>query len=861
MGLAARMVQDINTLVLQLNHILQECIKAPRFQTAMLCQQVFFNPQNAFNRTGLTDAQATKLAEAQERYTRFSGEDYYKQDTQPTRFKALQDNLDAVRINSILQHDKRAKLRNLIKQLQHTLIKLINPNNSHWYNTPLDFNTEFKDFMANNDYNIAPMFASLAGLLATTTLNPDSIDAAFDVDARPDYTPPGINYATQLIKDDHPLAKTIFPTQAQYEHVRNKTAEIPYYALTIRKATCTKEDRGTTNYQPSMMAIGLAAMHKNVDFIYESLNTINESLHKIRNVAQREEGMQRIVHWLYTSASPDYLNMLVLRTGEVDSDFNEFKILGFEEQKIQAYAEHSKADKKTIIPANLTHNESAAISRLKKENLPLSAELQSKLKAQPINLIYQAVNDNQHSQSEAQEHVYTTAQQAKQGEVLKQFTPADVENNTGASVHDEAAIETLHHEIREGELGKQLDQPVFVMMKETMTSQYVNALSKSASVLLLGMTVANLATVREEMARRSSEPGKLAAMVEPLFYTAYAIEIVYIRFKGMEHVERLYQTILAKTSLGEGWITTFRENIGDITYGSKLTPLAIAGLGACAISAIFDIDELIHDIKQQKYAQAVADLLNLSADVFQALAILIEYAAEETMWSSLASVLGPVGWIAALLGLVAVIIANAFSETPLAHWTKHCPLSNVLPDTSVSEYESCTSLLSILQTPTAGISLVSAVSNESYQTIELYVHLPCFDITKTDLQIETTWEREKISTMVIPGALPAVMTDGSAQQPITPIQIKQCCDAQGRVVGMRYIYVDVPVNPRNEISGMMTSSIKIHYRTRLRLYCEQHQYSLPYVAGTKHAASEETNNKVQGINPEEAGWYYCEATY
>jgi hypothetical protein len=731
----------------------------------------------------------------------------------------------------------------------------------------LNFNTEFKDFMANNAYEIAPMLASLAGILSSTTLNPDSIDAAFDVDARPDYTPPGIDYISKLITPAHPLAKTIFPTQENVKGIEKSIKEENDFSGSLHEGICREDDDGTATFNTMMFALGFGAMNKNINLVYQSLNTINDAFVKNHDELQLEKNMHKMVDWFHVTGNTSLSNIYVQRTGTlVDNYAEEYDFLGFEQSRISEYAKQ-KVTQKSLTPSPLTSADKHEISAVKRAGEPLPTELDTKYRNKPIDLLYKAANDNQtNSPNKTPEQGLSAMQKDLQGKTLRQFTPADVLNNTGASITDKAAGNALYEEIRTGELGKKLNQPLYVVDKDS--EQFLRNITgrgtKALAVLLLGMSVVNLVMVRGAVAEQSTKIRKFSALLELLFYTAYAVEVVCIKFKGLENVRLLYHVFEnINPEKDEDWVVAIQNYIDDMSHGVRLTPIALMGVGANLISLVFNISDLLHSIHEHNTGESIADILDISADVLEILAILAEYAAKDSTAYFFLESLGPLGWIASLVSFVAFIVAYNCEETPLQHWTKHCPLSLVLPEKNMTEYESCTSLLSILQTPNASISILNPEEKTGYQSIEVYIKLPCFKIGDVSLQVETTWERENETSQVVTAANSVMIVkniEHAKQTLITPASIKQCCDAQGRVVAMRYIYNDIPVKITHEHEGFISIDTKINYRTRVRLYSQKHKYSLPYVPGTKKLPKESREIKGLRIDTTLPGWYYVEVS-
>jgi hypothetical protein len=722
--------------------------------------------------------------------------------------------------------------------------------------------------MANNAYEIAPMLASLAGILSSTTLNPDSIDAAFDVDKRPEYVPPGVAYIAELV-NGHPLVPTIFPTEENVTSFNKNMRIDADFGAYMRPRQCRKIDDGTTMFNPYMLALGLSSMKKNINLVYQSLNTINDAFVKNHSMVQREANMTKMTNWFHISGVPALSNIQVEHTGDIVGEYaQDYDFIGFGSDRIKAYA-NQKATQDTLTPNPLTSADKHAISTKTRAGEPLPEQLNIKYRNKPIELLYQAANEEQSSYAPQMtpEQGLSDMQRKLQGKILRQFTPDDVVNNTGASLTSKLAGTNLYDEIHEGELGKKLDMPLYTIDKENESAlhEMTEGGTKGLSVLLLGLSLANLVMVRGEVVEEKSKVGKMGRFFEALFYTAYALEVVYVKFQGMENVRFLYHVFEpVKPSEDDDWVVRNQKKLGEVLYGERLTPLAIAGVGASAISLVFSVSDLIYDIKQQKIGEAVADLLNIAADSLEILAILAEYALKGSVADIFLGALGPLGWLASLIGLVATIIAAACEETPLDHWTKHCPLSKIIPDSDMSEYESCTSLLSLLQTPTASIQLLTPPTEKFYQTIEVYVKLPCFTIGDTSLQVETTWEREEIDTRYVTSdtsVMPVNTVKHAKQQFIAPSLIKECCNAQGQVVGMRYVYQNVPVNTKDEALNFASSSTKAVYRTRLRLYSHKHKYSLPYVPGSNKLPNDEPKRTNLSVNLIEPGWYYVQAKF
>jgi hypothetical protein len=729
----------------------------------------------------------------------------------------------------------------------------------------LNFNTEFKDFMANNAYEIAPMLASLAGILSSTTLNPDSIDAAFDVDKRPEYVPPGVAYIAELV-NGHPLVPTIFPTEENVTSFNKNMRIDADFGAYMHTRQCRKIDDGTATFNPFMLALGLSSMKKNINLVYQSLNTINDAFVKNHSMVQREANMTKMTNWFHISGVPALSNIQVEHTGDIVGEYaQDYDFIGFGSDRIKAYA-NQKATQDTLTPNPLTSADKHAISTKTRAGEPLPEQLNIKYRNKPIELLYQAANEEQSSYAPQMtpEQGLSDMQRKLQGKILRQFTPDDVINNTGASLTNKLAGTNLYDEIHEGELGKKLDMPLYTIDKENESAlhEMTEGGTKGLSVLLLGLSLANLVMVRGEVVEEKSRIGKMGRFFEALFYTGYALEVVYVKFQGMDQVKNMYDIFESDADLEKiDWVTEFQHKISKLTDGIELTPIAVMGIGACIISCVFSLADMLDDLKERNYGSAGADLLDIAADVLEILAILAEYAAKDSIAYAFLDTLGPLGWIASLVSLVATIVAYECAETPLEYWTKHCPLSNILPEHNMNEYESCTSLLSILQSPSAIIKVIDSTENKGYQSIEVYIKLSCFNVGNTNLQVETTWERECETSQVVTAANSVIFVkniDHAKQTFFTPSAIKQCCDAQGRVVAMRYIYNNIPVKITHEREGLLDIDTRIQYRTRVRLYSEKHKYALPYVTGSKKLPEESSELTELKIDTTQAGWCYAE---
>lgn len=858
-GLAARLGEDLTYLNLQLQKLMHEATQEKRFQTALLCQQIFFNPKTAFSKT-ITETLPMSAMDG------FDG-------GRPQTITAKKDNvvkeaakyLDRDKVEKILRVKERAAIRNLIEIMQQALIELISNTTPTWYNTPIDFNTEFKDICASCDYNYTQAFASIAGILANTGYNPHSLDHGLDIElsSKAPFVPPAEKYIQQLTNTAHPLYDVLFPSQQQVDDAKKKIQHDPDYAKSITKADCVKQDDGSGSFNTMAFALSFEGVKSNTEALFESMVTLQEKFTRSANEEQRTKNAKQLLKLYKVSGQPLLTEVEVVKTGNVPEGYG---IIGFDKTTINNFKTSNDFYYHSSAANDITPQDKAEMSQHIQAGTDAPRPLKAKFRAQKINLIAQMVKDTQQNGSAANSaYRPQTAYKNINGQVLRQFTASDVENNTGASFTPESNVNDIYQSITEGDLGKDIKATVFAIPKKHIFN-FAKGAGSGLAFILLGMQLYNLTRIRSEAIKYHSLVAEGFKIGEMLGFTLYSIEATYVYFYKAENARNFYHLLSKEIPVkSKDWVNSFQDFTQSIFKVSRLTPLASLGVIACGISAGFSFFDMIHQVKEDNPGEACADLLQMGSDVYTALAILETYAESAAVFESLSAILGPFGLIAAILGIIALVLASIFEETPFEHWAKTCPLSLKDPDKNMTEYASCTSLLSILLTPQVSLRQIGDTNNKAYQSIEVYVALPSFKIGDTSLQVETTYSKETQTQVTLTAggipAPPAIQPNDLPQTTITPTEIQECIDDKNRVVGMRYIYQNIPANLKTTSSLFISDTDQMHYRTRVRLYTNKHRYSLPYVAGQNKSPKTEQLTKHGHIDTTQPGWIYAEGTF
>lgn len=851
LGLAARLCHDLTLLTVQLQRLMHQVCKEPRFQTALLCQQIFFNPNTAFSKKVTETLPLSNIAgvngDAPETITGHVD----------NAVKQAASNLDRDKVNAILRVKQRAAVRNLIHIMQRALVQLISNTQPMWYNSPIAFNTEFTDLCANGEYDYSQVFASMAGILSNVTFNPHSLDSGLDIELAskaPFVPPPGVDYIKQLTQASHPLYRALFPTQTQIDDMQKQVKHDPHYAQSITPEKCHAKDSGDGAFNAMAFAMSFQNMKANTEALLEGLTSMHKSFSRVADKTQAEINLEHTVKWYHASGQPVLAEVKTATTGTIPEGYD---IIGFDQANIEQYYRKTVFDyQQTVESSSLSSADKQVLSQHLRAGSVPPEHIQSKLKLEKINLVAQVVNKNQSAANMGQ--ATTAEEQAFNHKILRQFTQADFINNTGASFIDEASANEIHTSITVGEFGRKLNQKVLIVHKAKPWLDRLDGFNKGLSVLLLAMQTYNLITVRRATVKYKKRSVKAAKIFQLLGYTGYAVEATYLRFQDVEYVRQLYHFYHQLPEENADWVLQYQKFMGNTLGGARLTLLATAGVVAIAIGTVFSVADLLHQIKEDNPGEAAADVIEMGGNIFSVLAIFAEYAGKATVWGAIEEFFSPfsLGLIGAVLGLVALIVAVIFTDTPLEKWTKHCPLSLKHPDNTMTEYTSCTSLLSLLLTPTVTIQQLPQQNNSAYQNIEVYIALPAFTIGDSSLQVETTYAKDDVTTS---GTTSSVTEQGKQQQ-IIPSQIQQCIDAQGRVVAMRYIYQNIPAKVMSEHDAFnLYDNQQIHYRTRVRLYTHKYQYCLPYVKQETGAPKRQPEPKKLQINTQQPGWLYAEA--
>lgn len=857
-GLAARLSQDLSILNLQLQQLMHEATQEKRFQTALMCQQIFFNPNTAFSKTVKETLPLSTLPGVNGSVPQtITG-------SVDNAVKKAAKNLDRDKVEQILRVKERAALRNLIKIMQHALIELISNTTPSWYNTPIDFNTEFKDICANGDYNYTQAFASLAGILANTGYNPHSLDRGLDIElaSKAPFVPPAAAYIKKLTTPSHPLYDALFPSDEQVEDAKKKIKADPHYAQGITQADCVKYDVGNGAFNTMAFAMSFEALQSESETLFESLVTLQEGFTRRTNAEQEKTNMKNISKWYHVSGQPVLADIKIVKTGKVPEGYD---ILGFDKDSITRYKTNSEYYYSNTKTSTISKQDKITLSQHIKAGTEIPYTLTSKVQSQKINLVAQFVDSSNPSQRAANSNynVNITGEQTNSS-VLRQYTVGDVGNNTGASFATQSTVNETYQSIATGELGNTISANTFAISEQKI-ADITQSASHGLSIVLLGMQLYNLARVRSATVKYQNKAVKITKAFEILGFTMYSIEATYTHFKQATNARNLYHIFSKELPSKEtDWVVAFQDYSKIVFRVSRLTPLATIGGAACVINLGFSLYDMFQQIKEDNPGEAAADLLQIGSDAFSALAILQTYAEGEAAFEGLLTLFGPFGLVAAILGLIALIVASIFEETPLEHWVKTCPLSLQEPDKLMTEYASCTSLLSLLLTPNAAISQLGDSTHQAYQNIVVYVALPSFKIGDSSLQVQTTYSKETQpdSTAMYGVPLPPAIQPGDLpQHNITPTEMQECIDDKGRVIGMRYIYQNIPANLKSEHSFLYSQHDQIHYRTRVRLYTNKHKYCLPYIEGQTKKPKAEALPKNGHIDTTQPGWICAENTF